>query len=138
VLTSLKIVKEEGVYLEIVNLIVPTFNDEPGLIREMCEWIKETLGIEIPLHFTRFVPNYKLTQLPPTPVWTLEEARGIAQDVGLKYVYIGNIPGHDANNTYCSKCRKLLISRLHFAVLQNNVDEGRCKFCGASLPGIWE
>ena len=138
VLTSLKIVREEGIYLEIVNLVVPTMNDNPETIREMCNWIKVNLGDETPLHFTRFFPNYKLTHLPPTPVRTLEMAWGIAQDVGLKYVYIGNIPGHDANNTYCSKCGKLLVRRLHFAVLEKNVVNRSCKFCGERIPGIWE
>ena len=90
------------------------------------------------MHFNRFFPNYKLTRLPPTPVRTLEMARKIARDVGLKYVYIGNVPGHDANNTYCSKCGKLLVHRVHFAVLKNNVVDGRCKFCGERIPGIWE
>ena len=138
VLTSLRIVREEGVHLEIVNLVVPTFNDDPGIIREMCEWIKENLATDVPLHFNRFFPNYKLTRLPPTPVRTLEMARRIARDVGLKYVYIGNVPGHDANNTYCSKCGKLLVHRVHFAVLENNVVDRRCKFCRERIPGIWE
>jgi pyruvate formate lyase activating enzyme len=96
------------------------------------------LATNVPLHFTRFFPNYKLTRLPPTPVRTLEMARRIARDVGLEYVYIGNVPGHDANNTYCSKCGKLLVHRLHFAVLENNVVDKRCKFCGERIPGIWE
>lgn len=137
VLTSMKVVREEGVYLEIVNLVVPTFNDEPGVIREMCQWIEENLSDDVPLHFTRFFPNYKLTHLPPTPVRTLEMARRIARDVGLKYIYIGNVPGHDGNNTYCSKCGKLLILRLGFAVLENNVVDRRCKYCGERIPGIW-
>lgn len=137
VLTSLKIVREERVYLEIVNLVVPTFNDDAGVIREMCWWIKQNLGDDVPLHFTRFFPNYKLTHLPPTPVQTLEMARGIAQEVGLKYVYIGNVPGHEGNNTYCPKCGKLLVLRAGFAVLENNVIGGRCKFCGERIPGIW-
>jgi pyruvate formate lyase activating enzyme len=137
VLNSLKIVKEKGIHLEIVNLVVPTLNDEPETIKEMCNWIEENLSDDTPLHFTRFFPNYKLTHLPPTPVRTLEMARDIARDVGLKYVYIGNVPGHDANNTYCPKCEKLLVLRLHFAVLENNVENGACKFCGERIPGIW-
>jgi pyruvate formate lyase activating enzyme len=137
VLTSLRIVREEGVYLEIVNLVVPPFNDDPEVIREMCRWIVENLGDDVPLHFTRFFPNYKLTHLPPTPVRTLEMARKIARDVGLKYVYIGNVPGHDGNNTYCPGCGELLVLRLGFAVLENNVVDGRCKFCGERIPGIW-
>ena len=138
VLNSLKIIKEEGVYLEIVNLLVPTFNDDPEVIKKICKWIKENLGDNIPLHFTRFFPNYKLNYLPSTPVHTLEMARGIAQEAGLKYVYIGNVPGHDANNTYCPNCGKLLVRRIHFAVMENNVVNRRCKFCDCKIPGIWE
>jgi len=138
VLTSLKIVKEEGVHLEIVNLVLPTLNDDPEMIRAMCQWIKDNLGEDVPLHFTRFFPNYRLTNLPPTPVETLEMAREIALDVGLQYVYIGNVPGHEANNTYCPKCGKLLIRRAYMAILENNIVNGRCKFCGHKIPGIWE
>jgi len=138
VLTSLKIVKEEGVHLEIVNLVVPTLNDDPEMIRAMCQWIKENLGEDVPLHFNRFFPNYRLTNLPPTPVETLEMARQIALDVGLQYIYIGNVPGHEANNTYCPKCGKLLIRRAYLAILENNIVNGRCKFCGHKIPGIWE
>jgi pyruvate formate lyase activating enzyme len=138
VLNSLKIIKEEGVYLEIVNLLVPTFNDDQRVIKKICKWIKENLGDNIPLHFTRFFPNYKLNYLPSTPVQTLEMARGIAQEAGLKYVYIGNVPGLDANNTYCPNCGKLLVRRIHFAVMENNVVNSRCKFCDCKIPGIWE
>jgi len=138
VLTSLKIVREEGVHLEIVNLVVPTLNDDPEMIRAMCRWIKANLGDDVPLHFTRFFPNYKLTHLPPTPVATLEMARRIAQEEGLKYVYIGNVPGHAADNTYCPRCGQVLIRRVHMAVLENNVVDGRCRFCGERIPGIWE
>ena len=138
VLTSLKTVKEAGVHLEIVNLVVPTLNDDPETIRAMCQWIVENLGEDVPLHFNRFFPNYRLTNLPPTPIVTLEMARQIALDVGLKYVYIGNVPGHEADNTYCPKCGKRLIRRAYLAILENNVVGGRCKFCGAEIPGIWE
>jgi len=138
VLTSLKIVREEGVHLEIVNLVVPTLNDDPEMIRAMCQWIKANLGNDVPLHFTRFFPNYRLTHLPPTPVTTLEMARRIAQEEGLKYVYIGNVPGHAADNTYCPRCGQVLIRRLHMAILENNVVDGKCRFCGERIPGIWE
>jgi pyruvate formate lyase activating enzyme len=138
VLGSLKMVKEEGVHLEVINLIIPTLNDDPDEIRKMCEWIRENLGEDTPLHFTRFFPAYKLTHLPPTPVETLEKARRIAQKAGLKYVYIGNVPGHLGNNTYCPRCGKLLVRRIHFAVLANNIVQGKCKFCQEEIPGIWE
>ncbi|MBA2124514.1 AmmeMemoRadiSam system radical SAM enzyme [bacterium Unc6] len=137
VLRSLKIIKEEGVWLEIVNLVIPTVNDDPDEIRKMCVWIKENLGEDVPVHFSRFVPAYKLTHLPHTPVKTLEMAWKIAKDVGLHYVTIGNVPGHKHNSTFCPKCEKKLIHRLHFTVLSNNIKEGRCKFCGHKIPGIW-
>lgn len=114
VLETLKIIRQHKVWLEVVNLVIPTLNDNPHDIKSMCEWIRENLGDEVPLHFTRFYPTYKTTQLPPTPVETLEKAYSIAKEVGLKYVYIGNVPGHKYNSTYCPKCRKRLIYRIHF------------------------
>jgi pyruvate formate lyase activating enzyme len=138
VLRTLKIIVEEGVHLEIVNLIIPTLNDDLDKIKEMCIWIRDNLGKDIPLHFTRFSPAHKLTKLPPTPVETLEAAREIAQNVGLKYVYIGNLPGHEGNNTFCPQCKKRLIHRIHFTVLSNKVVDGRCRFCGYEIVGIWK
>jgi len=138
VLRTLKIIKEAGVWLEIVNLIIPTINDSEQEIRKMCEWIKENLGTKVPLHFTRFFPAYKLNKLPPTPIQTLEKAYKIAKEVGLEYVMIGNVPGHKYNSTYCPKCGKRLIYRIHFTVLANHIKNGRCKFCGEKIPGRWE
>jgi pyruvate formate lyase activating enzyme len=137
VLDACKIVKESGIHLEIVNLVVPTLNDDTAKIHQMCIWIKENLGDDVPLHFTRFGPNYKLTNLPPTPITTLENAIKVAHEVGLKYVYIGNVPGHDADNTYCPKCHKLLIKRQGYSVTENNIKNGKCRFCGEKIPGIW-
>ncbi|MDI6841109.1 MAG: AmmeMemoRadiSam system radical SAM enzyme [bacterium] len=135
---SLKILKEEGVWIEITNLIVPTKNDDPKTIRKMCEWIRDSLGAEVPLHFSRFWPMYKMQNLPPTPIETLEQARKIAIGVGLKYVYIGNIPSHKAENTYCPNCGKLLIRRIGYYVPENNIINGKCKFCGQKIPGVWK
>jgi len=137
VLKSLKIIKEEGRWLEIVNLVIPTINDYPEEIRDMCEWIRDNLGVEVPLHFSRFHPSYKLANLPPTPIETLEKAYAIAKDTGLNYVTIGNAPGHKYNSTFCPQCRKRLIHRIHFAVLKNDIGEGNCRFCGYKIPGIW-
>lgn len=145
VLEALKIIKEEGIHLEITNLIVPTKNDNPKDIRKMCKWIRENLGPEVPLHFSRFWPQYQLRNLPPTPVKTLEMARRIAKEEGLKYVYIGNVPGHEGENTYCPRCNRLLIQRVGFHVLKNNISytftggqaAGRCKFCGEKISGVW-
>ena len=95
------------------------------------------LGDEVPLHFTRFSPAYKLTSLPPTPVETLQAAARIADEEGLQYVYIGNVPGHERNSTFCPKCGKAIISRIHFSVLSLDVEHGKCRFCGHEIPGIW-
>jgi len=139
VLQTLKIIRREGVWLEIVNLVVPTLNDDPESIRAMCRWIKENLGSDVPLHFSRFFPAYRLTDLSPTPITTLEQAHCIAREEGLRFVSIGNVPGHEHNSTFCPECDEPVIRRHHFTVLEINVDEeGDCRNCGASIPGIWE
>lgn len=138
VLNTLKILKEEGVWFEIVNLVIPTQNDDMENIREMCIWIKDNLGGDVPVHFSRFSPAYKLTMLPPTPVETLEDARKICLDSGMNYVNIGNVPGHEANSLFCPKCGKKLIHRIHFTVLGNNLKDGKCPSCGHEIPGVWK
>lgn len=137
VLQSLKIIKEQGVHLEITNLVIPTKNDDPALIKSMCTWIKKELGPETPIHFSRFYPLYKLRNLPPTPVTTLERSRRVAMEAGLEFVYIGNVPGHEGENTFCPRCHKLLISRQGYFVREININKGKCKFCGKPIPGIW-
>jgi len=137
VLEALKILKTEKVHLEITNLVIPTKNDDISMVREMCIWIKKELGPETPIHFSRFYPLYKLRTLPPTPVSTLEKARAVASDVGLEYVYIGNIPGHEAEHTFCPKCKKRIIQRTGYMVGEVNLKAGKCKFCGKPIPGIW-
>lgn len=137
VLDSLITVKKEKMWLEIVNLIIPTLNDDSKMIEEMCQWIKENLGQDTPLHFTRFHPNYKLTHLSPTPISTLESAYEIAKKNGLKYVYIGNVPGHIYNSTFCPSCNRKLIHRTHFDVLEMNIINGKCKFCNFTIQGKW-
>lgn len=138
VLKTLKILKEEGVHLEITNLVLSGYNDDAASIAKMCLWIKDNLGPDVPLHFSRFFPMYKLLSLNPTPVDTLEKARQIALDCGLKYVYIGNVAGHLAENTYCPKCKKILIERKGYFILQNNIEDGKCKFCGEEIKGVWK
>jgi pyruvate formate lyase activating enzyme len=137
VLESLITVKKERVWLEIVNLIVPTLNDDQKMIDEMCRWVRVNLGTDTPLHFTRFFPNYKLTHLSPTPVSTLESAYEIAKRNGLRYVYIGNVPGHVRNSTFCPSCNKRIIYRTHFDVLEINVVNEKCKFCNFPIQGKW-
>jgi len=137
VLRALKVLKEEGVWLEITNLVIPTWTDDLDMITRMCGWLVQNNLQECPLHFSRFNPLYKLTQLPLTPVSTLEKARDIAVKAGVHYVYIGNVPGHSAENTYCHKCGKMIIERRGYQILSNNLEEGKCKFCGIRVPGIW-
>jgi pyruvate formate lyase activating enzyme len=137
VLDSLLTVKKENVWLEIVNLVIPTLNDNPKMIDEMCQWIREDLGTDTPLHFTRFLPNHKLALLSPTPISTLESAYEIAKAHGLRYVYIGNVPGHAFNSTFCPSCNRRIIHRNHFDILEMNLVKGKCKFCHFPLPGKW-
>lgn len=138
VLRTLQIIREAGVHLEIVNLVIPTINDDMEEIRAMSEWIVEHLGPDVPLHFTRFRPSFQLTHLPPTPVSTLEEAHRIARETGINYVTIGNVPGHRYNSTFCPDTGERLIHRSHFSVLYNKVVDGRSPFSGRPVPGIWE
>jgi pyruvate formate lyase activating enzyme len=138
VLDTIKEIKKEGVWLELTNLIVPGLNDNPDELKKMCIWIKDNLGPDTPLHFSRFMPSFKLQNLPPTPVSKLEEAYKIAKDAGLNYVYIGNIPGHPGENTYCPKCKLMVIGRIGYRITENNIRDGKCRFCGGTIAGIWD
>lgn len=137
-LKAIEIVKEEKVWFELVTLIVPTFNDDLAKIKEMVAWIKKTLGTKVPLHFGRFIPQYRLKDLPRTPVETLEKCRNLARDAGLEHVYIFNVSPHEGNNTICPGCKKTVIERLGFKVLKNDLVKGACPTCKAKLPGVWE
>jgi len=138
VLESLKIIKQAGVHLEITCLILPGLNDDPDTIRAMCVWIRKNLGSDVPVHFSRFWPMYKLVNLSPTPIETLEKARRIAMDTGLKYVYIGNAPGNPAENTYCPVCHRPVILRSGYTIIGRHIDKkGRCEYDGTNIEGIW-
>jgi len=137
VLQSLKILKQEGVHLEITNLMIPARNDDLDTVRKMCVWIKNELGPDTPLHFSRFYPLYKLRNLPPTPVSTLERSRQAATEAGIEFAYIGNIPGHEGERTHCPYCKKVIIFRQGYTVGEVHVVKGKCKFCGKPISGIW-
>ena len=137
ILDTLKILREEGVWLEITNLVVPEWTDDLDMIREMCRWLNSNGFCDAPLHFSRFHPMYKLTQLPSTPLATLESARKIALEEGIRYVYIGNVPGTDACNTLCHACNTLLIERKGFRIVRNNLTDGKCPNCNTVIPGVW-
>ncbi len=138
ILDTLKTLHEEKVWFEITTLVVPSYVDDPDMIRRMCGWILKEIGPDYPLHFSRFVPLYKLTRLPSTPVETLERLRELALREGLHFVYLGNVPGHEGCHTYCPQCGKLLIGRNGYSLSPFNIEKGRCRFCNASIPGRWE
>jgi pyruvate formate lyase activating enzyme len=137
VLKALKIFHEEGIWLEVTNLVIPTWTDNFDTIKRMCEWLCANGLSDAPLHFSRFTPLYKLSQLPSTPTETLTKACTIAKESGIKFVYLGNVAGHWAENTYCPKCKKIIIERRVFTILNNQIVKGKCKFCGEKIPGVW-
>jgi pyruvate formate lyase activating enzyme len=137
VLETMKIIHQSGIHLEIVNLVVPTLNDDERDLRAMASWIVDNLGPDVPTHFSRFYPQYKLQNLPSTPVETLERAHAIAKEEGIHYAYIGNVPGHPADQTYCARCGKVIIARMGFTVTDYHIADGKCKYCGNPIPGVW-
>lgn len=138
VLRTLKILKEEGVWLEITNLIVPSWTDDMDLIKKMCDWLVDNGFQDTPLHFSRFQPMYKLKNLPPTPTDTLLKAHETARKAGLHYAYIGNAPGAGHENTICPSCNKVLIKRMGYRLAENNIKNGACAFCNEPIAGVWE
>jgi pyruvate formate lyase activating enzyme len=137
VLNTFKTLHQENVWFEMTTLVVPTYVDDSDMIKRMCGWILKELGPNYPLHFLRFFPQYKLNRLPATPISTLEKFRNIALKEGIRYVYLGNVPGHEGCNTYCHNCKKILIDRKGYFLNQINIDKGRCKFCHTEIPGRW-
>jgi len=138
VLKAIKAVHEEGTWLEIVDPLVPGFNDDPEEIRDMSKWMVDNLGPDVPLHFLKFFPAYKMRNFPPTPTETLSECRQIAMDTGLHYVYVGNVPGHAGGHTFCPSCGKRIIARIgYLGITENHVVDDKCRFCGCHIPGLW-
>lgn len=138
VLMTLQILKEEGVWLEITNLVVPSWTDDMDLIKKMCNWLASNGFSETPLHFSRFHPTYKLKQLPPTPIDTIMNAREIALSEGIKFVYTGNIPEKGTEDTYCPDCHKKIIARNGYTISEFHIVEGNCAYCNKNIPGVWE
>lgn len=130
---SLKQIKKQRIPLEVTNLIVPQIGDSVDLCTKLAEHINTNLTSSTPLHILQFTPSHKLMELPPTPLATLEKCVTEARKMGLRYVYLGNVPGHDDENTYCYNCRELIVKRFGGAVEQINLSNDRCPFCGASI-----
>ncbi len=129
--------KHHGLHVECVTNIVPGYNDDAAQLGALAAWIAAALGPDTPWHVTRFVPHLDLADVPATPVATLERAHAIGREAGLQYVYIGNVPGHKAEHTYCHVCGALLIERRGHGVAQNRMLGSLCPFCGARIPGVW-
>lgn len=137
VLRTVKLMKEAGVIVEVTNLVVPTLNDKDDDAKRLVDWMVNVAGADVPLHFSRFFPLYKLKNLAPTPFETLKNFRDIAQRAGVKYAYIGNVAGGEWENTYCASCKNLLVRRVGYQVLSVNIRNGSCKFCGERIYGLW-
>ena len=137
VLQTMKTIRARGVWLEIVNLLVTGQNDGEEEVRQLARWVKENLGADVPLHFSRFHPQHKLMNLPPTPIETVVRAREIAREEGLKYVYVGNIPAGAGDSTYSPKTGQIVIERKGFFVVRNELQDGVAPD-GTAIPGIWK
>jgi pyruvate formate lyase activating enzyme len=132
---SLKELRRNAVHIEITNLVVPKIGDSIDRIKEMATWIKDTLGRDTPFHLLRFHPDYKMTTIPATSIETMEKAYMTAKNAGLNYTYIGNAPGHPAENTYCPNCNELVIKRYSFEITRWNLTKDmRCPVCGHEIP----
>jgi pyruvate formate lyase activating enzyme len=137
VLNSIRQVAKSGVHLEIVNLVVPTLNDSEKMMAGLVEWVMGEVGPDVPIHFTRFHPDFQLLNLPQTPVATLERFRNYAMSKGIHYAYVGNVPNHPGNNTYCPQCGKAVIQRSSIFLTGIHLNKGKCKFCGKAIAGVW-
>ncbi len=135
VLDSLKKMKRQQVWVEVTTLIIPGINDEPSELRDIAEFIANELGPETPWHVSRFFPMYKMTDAPPTPVKTLEQAVELGEQAGLHYVYTGNL--HGESNTLCHRCKQMLVQRVGYRVISKRATpDGKCPACGASVAGV--
>ncbi len=137
VLDSLRRMKDLGIWVEVTTLIMPTLNDDKEELRDIA-WYIHSLGPETPWHISRFHPQYRMQNLPPTPLATIHMALEIGREAGLKYVYAGNVPGDERENTYCSNCGRLLIKRCGFNVEDIDLRDSKCPACKTPLDGIYK
>jgi pyruvate formate lyase activating enzyme len=130
--------RKHGMWVEIVTNLTPGYNDDEAQLKGIASWIKNDLGQDTPWHITRFIPHLELSNVPATPVSTLEKAREIGLNQGLLYVYLGNVFGHPAENTYCHRCKRLLVHRKGLYIIDNKIEGEKCSFCGTKIPGRFE
>jgi len=136
VLENLKMMHEMGIWVEITTLVIPTLNDSNQEFEEIAQFIF-SLGPEVPWHVSAFYPTYKMLSHPRTPVSTLHRAREIGMKAGLRYVYSGNIPGEEGEDTFCPTCKRRVIEREGFRVVKNDVVKGKCRYCQIMIDGLW-
>jgi pyruvate formate lyase activating enzyme len=126
-----------GMHVEIVTNVIPGFNDDEAELTRMARWMVQSMGSETPWHLTRFFPHHHLDDLEPTEVAFLERVRRAGMDAGLRYVYLGNVPGHQGGNTVCPSCGDTVIERFHCEVVQIRLDGKRCANCGHAIAGCF-
>jgi pyruvate formate lyase activating enzyme len=134
---SLIYFKKKGIWLEVTTLIIPEWNDNESELKEAAEFIAKELGVDTPWHLSRFYPGYKMIHEKITPAATLMKAMKIGQDAGLHYVYAGNLPSGEYENTYCPNCNTRLIIRSQFTIIESRLQNGECPECGYKISGIW-
>ncbi len=137
VMETLKRMKSIGIFVEITTLLIPGLNDAQDELEALAAFIAGDLGPETPWHISRFHPTYKLTDRPSTPVEAIRRARKIGFAAGLRYVYCGNVPGDDGENTYCHSCGLALVKRQGFRIVDNAISDSKCPGCGALIDGLW-
>ncbi len=137
VLDSIIEYKMEGIWIELTTLIIPGLNDSDRELKELADFIVANLGVDTPWHVSQFYPTFRLTDRPRTPVESLKRAYDIGRASGLRYVYMGNVPGENGENSFCPACSALLIKRHAFSVINNRINNGACPDCGALIAGIW-
>lgn len=136
VMETLKLMKSLGIFVEVTTLLIPGLNDDKGELHQLASFIADSLGPETPWHISRFHPTYKLTDRPPTPAKSIHQARQIGLEAGLRYVYSGNLPGDEGENTICYGCGQPLIDRLGYRISKNVITDGKCPNCGVTIDGI--
>jgi pyruvate formate lyase activating enzyme len=134
---TLKLMKSLGIFVEVTTLLIPGLNDDKKELEKLALFLVESLGPETPWHVSAFYPTYKLLDRPPTPVESLVMAREIGIKSGLRYVYTGNLPSDNGENTFCYSCGKLLINRIGFSIIKNVLENGCCPYCGTHIDGVW-
>jgi pyruvate formate lyase activating enzyme len=133
--SNMKLMKKLGIWLEVTTLVIPRINDDPSELRDASQFVAQELGVETPWHISRFFPAYKMKNIPPTPLATLQKAQQIGFEEGLQFVYIGNVSG-EGNDTFCPNCGRALIRRHNSGVIFNRMETDRCPACGESIAGI--